>query len=233
MTAGRLWFVEVLVWILIALTFVCWLPAADRLERRRPFAFAAGFLAVGLALRYDLLGLDFGREAWFTILAFWFFAVGWAAAKSSTVWQRIAVTFVLIVSLHGYFDSSHREVLVLAGFPAADLAARDPLPGLVDGRRGHGGGGLAVHLPDALPGVSVVRRASAARRRRVRHGRRAAHPGAERDADAAARARLSVRLLRIRFPLCDKPFLHQGRRDDAVGADEASRHDTAPARGGR
>jgi acyl-CoA synthetase (AMP-forming)/AMP-acid ligase II len=115
MTAGRLWFVEVLVWILVALTFVCWLPAADRLERRRPFAFAAGFLVAGLALRYDLLGLDFGREAWFTILAFWFFAVGWAAAKSSTAWQRIAVTLVLIVSLHGYFDSMHREVLVLAG----------------------------------------------------------------------------------------------------------------------
>ena len=116
MTAGRLWFVEVLVWILVALTFVCWLPAADRLERRRPFAFAAGFLVAGLALRFDLLGLDFGREAWFTILAFWFFAVGWAAAKSSIVWQRFAVTLVLIVSLHGYFGSTHREVLVLAGF---------------------------------------------------------------------------------------------------------------------
>jgi acyl-CoA synthetase (AMP-forming)/AMP-acid ligase II len=116
MTAGRLWFVEVLVWILIALTVVCWLPISDRLERRRPFAFAAAFLVFGLALRYDLLGLHFGREAWFTILAFWFFAVGWAAAKSSTVWQRLAVTLVLVVSLHGYFDNTHREVLVLAGF---------------------------------------------------------------------------------------------------------------------
>jgi hypothetical protein len=116
MTAGRLWFVEVLVWILLALTFVCWLPVADRLERRRPFAFAAGFLVIGLALRYDLFGLHFGREAWFTILAFWFFAVGWAAAKSSTVWQRLAVTLVLVVSLHGYFDNTQREVLVLAGF---------------------------------------------------------------------------------------------------------------------
>ncbi|WP_123023797.1 AMP-binding protein [Mycolicibacterium stellerae] len=116
MTAGRLWFVEVLVWILLALTFVCWLPVADRLERRRPFAFAAGFLGIGLALCYDLFGLDFGRDAWFTILAFWFFAVGWAAAKSSTVWQRMAVTLVLVVSLHGYFDNTNREVLVLAGF---------------------------------------------------------------------------------------------------------------------
>ena len=116
MTAGRLWFIEVLVWILVALTLVVWLPSADRLERRRPFAFAAAFLVFGLAVRYDVLGLHFGREAWFTILAFWFFAVGWAAAKSSTVWQRLLVTLVLIVSVHGYFDNTHREMLVLAGF---------------------------------------------------------------------------------------------------------------------
>jgi acyl-CoA synthetase (AMP-forming)/AMP-acid ligase II len=116
MTAGRLWFIEVLVWILVALTLVVWLPAADRMERRRPFAFAAVFLVFGLAVRYDLLGLHFGREAWFTILAFWFFAVGWAAAKSSTVWQRLLVTVVLVVSLHGYFENTHREMLVLAGF---------------------------------------------------------------------------------------------------------------------
>ena len=116
MTAGRLWFIEVLVWILVALTLVVWLPSADRLERRRPFAFAAAFLVFGLIVRYEALGLHFGREAWFTILAFWFFAVGWAAAKSSTVWQRLLVTLVLIVSVHGYFDSTRRETLVLAGF---------------------------------------------------------------------------------------------------------------------
>jgi acyl-CoA synthetase (AMP-forming)/AMP-acid ligase II len=116
MTAGRLWFIEVLVWILAALTVVCSLPAADRFERRRPFAFAAVFLIFGLALRYDLFGLHFGNDAWFTVLAFWFFAVGWAAAKSSAVWQRVLVTLVLAVSLCGYFDSTHREALVLAGF---------------------------------------------------------------------------------------------------------------------
>ena len=77
--------------------------------------FAAAFLAVGLALRYDILGLHLGRDAWFTVLAFWFFAVGWAAAKASTTLQRAAVTVVLIVGLHGYFDSTLREVLVLAG----------------------------------------------------------------------------------------------------------------------
>ncbi|CRZ15095.1 AMP-binding protein [Mycolicibacterium neworleansense] len=116
MTAGRLWFVEVLVWILVALTAVCALPGADRLERRRPFGFAAVFLALGLVLRYDLPGFGLGREAWFTVLAFWFFAAGWAAAKATTTWQRVLVTVVLAVGVHGYFANSGRETLVLAGF---------------------------------------------------------------------------------------------------------------------
>ncbi|MUL80524.1 MULTISPECIES: AMP-binding protein [unclassified Mycolicibacterium] len=116
MTAGRLWFVEVLVWILVALAAVCALPAGDRLERRRPFGFAAVFLTLGLVLRYDLPGLGLGREAWFTVLAFWFFAAGWAAAKSTATWQRVIVTVVLIVGLHGYFGNNGRETLVMAGF---------------------------------------------------------------------------------------------------------------------
>ena len=115
MTAGRLWFVEVLVWILVALAAVFLIPAADRLERRQPFAFAAVLLAVGMALRYDIVQLNLGRDAWFTMLSFWFFAAGWAAAKASTTWQRILVTVVLAVGLCGYFDSTLREAMVLAG----------------------------------------------------------------------------------------------------------------------
>lgn len=115
MTAGRLWFVEVLVWILVALTAVCALPAMDRWERRRPFAVATAFLALGLVLRYDLPGFGLGRDAWFTVLAFWFFAAGWAAAKATTTWQRALVTLVLAIGLHDYFGNSGRETLVLAG----------------------------------------------------------------------------------------------------------------------
>ncbi|MBU8817459.1 AMP-binding protein [Mycolicibacterium goodii] len=116
MTAGRLWFVEVLVWILVALAAVCWLPAADRLERRRPFAFAAAFLAFGLAVRYHLISFDVHDQASFTVLAFWFFAAGWAAAKATHTWQRVAVTVVLAVAVYGYFGDPNRELLVLAGF---------------------------------------------------------------------------------------------------------------------
>jgi acyl-CoA synthetase (AMP-forming)/AMP-acid ligase II len=115
MTAGRLWFVEVLVWTLVVLALVFWLPLMDRLERRLPFTVAVVFLVIGLALRYDILGLNLGEDAWFTMLAFWFFAVGWAASKATTTLQRAAVSVALIVSLHGYFDTTLRDAMVTAG----------------------------------------------------------------------------------------------------------------------
>lgn len=115
MTAGRLWFIEVLVWTLVLLTLLLWVPAVDRLERRGPFAFALVFLAVGVALRYAPPGPDPGEDAWFTMLSFWFFAVGWAVAKSSTAWQRAAITALLAVGLYGYFGDPVREALVFGG----------------------------------------------------------------------------------------------------------------------
>ncbi|WP_242638745.1 AMP-binding protein [Mycolicibacterium sp. S2-37] len=115
MTAGRLWFVEVLVYTLVALTLLCALPAVDRWERRAPLAFAAVFLAGGVALRFDILGLELGRQAWFTYLAFWFFAAGWVAATARTALTRVTLTAVVGLCLYGYFGDGVREVLVLTG----------------------------------------------------------------------------------------------------------------------
>lgn len=114
MTAGRLWFVEVLVWTLIALALLFCVPAMDRLERRYPFSLAMAFLGLGMVLRYDVTGLQI-RDAGFTVLTFWFFAAGWAAAKATATWQRAAVTVVLFVGLHGYFDDTLRQLMVFTG----------------------------------------------------------------------------------------------------------------------
>ncbi|KDE97035.1 AMP-dependent synthetase [Mycolicibacterium aromaticivorans JS19b1 = JCM 16368] len=115
MTAGRLWFVEVLVYVLIGLTLLCALPIVDRAERRYPFALAVAVLAGALGVRYDILGFGLGRDTWFTFTAFWFFAAGWAATKASCGRQRAAVTAALLVGIHGYFGNTHREALVMAG----------------------------------------------------------------------------------------------------------------------
>lgn len=115
MTAGRLWFVEILVWTLVALLALFCIPALDRAERRYPFAIPLGFLAFGLALRYDVPGLDPGTQAWFSMVTFWLFAWGWAAAKATTVPQRVLLTAVLAVALYGYYDDPSRTLIVFTG----------------------------------------------------------------------------------------------------------------------
>ncbi|WP_161976449.1 AMP-binding protein [Mycolicibacterium sp. CH28] len=136
MTAGRLWFIEVLVWILVALTAISWLPVCDRLERRYPFGIASAFLALGLAVRYDLPGLRLGHEAWFTVLAFWFFAAGWAAAKATAAWQRLAVSAVVVIGVAGYFGNGHREMLVAAGILLLIWLPALPFPPALTGAGG-------------------------------------------------------------------------------------------------
>jgi hypothetical protein len=170
-------------------------------------------------LRYDILGLHLGHGAWFTMLAFWFFAVGWTAAKASTMWQRAAVTVVLVISLHGYFDRTERELLVLAGFalliwipalrcpPAATMVA-----GVV------AEASLYIYLTHFQ--VYPLFRG---------------HPLLGVVASVAVGVLLTqlVSALRRRLALGDKAFLGQGRRDETVRADQAGGHDAAAARRGR
>jgi acyl carrier protein len=216
MTAGRLWFVEVLVWILVVLALLCWLPSVDRWERRWPFTVAVTCLAVGLALRYDILGLHLGHDAWFTMLAFWFFAVGWAAAKSSATVQRAAVTVVLIISLHGYFDRTERELLVLTGF-----ALLIWLP--------------ALRCPPAASVVAGVI-AEASLYIYLTHYQIyplfSGHPlfGVIASIVVGVLVTQLVAVLRRRLALGDKALLRHRRGDEAVGPDQAGRHDATAAR---
>lgn len=220
MTAGRLWFVEVLVWILVGVALLCASRAFDRWERRYPFAVAAGFLGFGIALRYDVLGLDLGRDAWFTVLAFWFFAAGWAAAKATTMWQRLAVTCVVAVGLIGYFGDPLREVMVLTGF-----ALLIWLP--------------AIRCPAGLTVVAGVV-AEASLYTYLTHYQVYplfdGHPAVGVVAAVAVGVALTqaVTMLRRRLlPVRDQPLLHQRGGDDAVVADQAGGDHGAAPRGGR
>ena len=56
----QFWFLEVLVWALVGVAVVLPIAEVDRLERARPFAFAAGALAVTLVVRYALVGVEAG-----------------------------------------------------------------------------------------------------------------------------------------------------------------------------
>ncbi|MFF7892488.1 AMP-binding protein [Streptomyces sp. NPDC007907] len=110
------WFVEALVYFLIALALLMAVPLVDRLERRYTFGVPLALMAIGLVGRYDLLDLASARPQLSPSVVFWLFALGWAAARADTVRQRALLTAVLLLTVPGLFqDQPLRTTLVIAG----------------------------------------------------------------------------------------------------------------------
>ncbi|GAA3979970.1 AMP-binding protein [Actinomadura viridis] len=108
------WFVEVIVYILLAMAVWLSVPGLDRAERRAPYGFALGILALGVAARFDFLGLLDLPSA---LAAFWMFPLGWAAAKATNPGQRLLVTAIALATVPGYFGPGEltREILIIGG----------------------------------------------------------------------------------------------------------------------
>ncbi|MGW5073563.1 AMP-binding protein [Rhodococcus sp. NPDC004095] len=113
----RYWFVEAIVYIVLVAAAVLYIPLVDRAERAYPFLFAMGLVAVGLLTRYAVVPVDDGTNRILTAsVVFWLFALGWAAAKAGTAWQRICVTAAIVATVPGFFfGDTQREVIVIAG----------------------------------------------------------------------------------------------------------------------
>jgi hypothetical protein len=110
------WFIEVLVCTLVALAVVMSLPAVDRAERRWPFGFALGALALGLLTRFDIVVLGDNPDRIHTAhTVFWLFALGWATAMASSRWHRLLVSLVVLATVPGYFDDAQRDAVLVAG----------------------------------------------------------------------------------------------------------------------
>lgn len=123
----HLWFVETLVYLLLLAGLALSVPALDRLERRFSFALPIGIAAAGLLTRYDVLGLDLRNELPSIVTAFWLFALGWAAAKATTVRQRLLVTLAVAATVPGFFPGEPlREALIITGFAALVWIPRLP-----------------------------------------------------------------------------------------------------------
>ncbi|MFI7580774.1 AMP-binding protein [Kocuria kalidii] len=105
------WFVEMLVYVLVAVTALMALPWADRAERRFPLAFPLALLAIGLVSRYDIVDPGLPKPA----PVFWLFALGWATARARTTLERSLVTLLTLLTVPGYFDSTVRELTVITG----------------------------------------------------------------------------------------------------------------------
>ncbi|MFI2371658.1 AMP-binding protein [Streptomyces sp. NPDC018833] len=116
-TGMHFWFIEALIYILIAVVALICLPVADRVERRFPYALPLGLAALGLLTRYDLVGLPHRTEMPDAVTVFWLFALGWAAAKAGNVRRRLLVTAAALATVPGFFPGDPgREAIIVAGF---------------------------------------------------------------------------------------------------------------------
>ena len=113
----QFWFLEAIVWSMLALAAVFAVPQVDRLERRHPFAFALGVLALAVVARVLLLGgiRAEGTERYAIETAVWCIALGWVVARATTDRQRIVATALALVTLPGFFGDPGREAIVVVG----------------------------------------------------------------------------------------------------------------------
>ncbi|MBC7677469.1 MAG: acyltransferase family protein, partial [Pseudorhodobacter sp.] len=115
--AWQLWFVEALLQLLALVALLVAVPALDRAERRKPFAAAAVLVGLGLLLRaVPQVGGPDGIHTSAAVL--WLFALGWAAARATGRWRRLAVSAALLAGLPGFFDDFHRAAVVGVGLLA-------------------------------------------------------------------------------------------------------------------
>ncbi len=113
--AWHYWFVEALVYTLLALTLVMALPVVDRAERRWPFWLPMALAGLGLVTRYELVEVMDGDVIHRANVVFWLFALGWAAVKATSSWQRALVSVIVAATVPGFFEDAARESLVVAG----------------------------------------------------------------------------------------------------------------------
>ena len=113
----QFWFLEAIVWAMLVLAAVFAVPQVDRLERRHPWAFALGVLALAVAARVLLLGgvRAEGTERYAIETAVWCVALGWVVARAATDRQRIVATAVALVTVPGFFGDPAREAVVVGG----------------------------------------------------------------------------------------------------------------------
>lgn len=105
------WFVESLVYVLVACCSLVAVPWIGRTEQRQPFAFACAVLAMGLVTRFGVV--EFGLPNTMPVL--WLFALGWATARNQNWWQRAIVTVVTFASVPGFFGDPAREAVIAGG----------------------------------------------------------------------------------------------------------------------
>ncbi|WP_291080147.1 AMP-binding protein [Dietzia sp. UBA5065] len=115
----QMWFIEAVVYALLAVAALMAVPAVSRLDRRLPLVLPAALVAAGLLVRFTVIDLGGGPQVWYSAPAvLWLFGLGWAIARSHTVWTRLATSAVALACVPGWFGDPGREAVIVAGLLA-------------------------------------------------------------------------------------------------------------------
>ena len=110
-TQWHFWFIEVLVYIMVAVTVLLAIPWVGNVERRFPLAFPLALTGAGLLTRFDIIDPGVPNTA----PALWLFALGWAVARTRTTAQRCLTSVVAVLTVPGFFEDPTRELTLLSG----------------------------------------------------------------------------------------------------------------------
>ncbi len=110
----RFWFVEAVVFGLIATTLLLATPWGDRLQRRHPFALPLVLSGLGMLWWQDLLFPPVPHMQGSALVVFWLFCLGWAAAAAGRVRERLVVTAIAVPSVGTFSGNPNRDLLTLA-----------------------------------------------------------------------------------------------------------------------
>ncbi len=139
------WFIEAAITLTILGAALLAVPAIDRLVRARPFWAPFGLAVIGLVPRYlcrDASGAH-DHVWWLTWLPdgdfihrghalIWLFAIGWAAARATTLTHRVVLSGLVLAAVPGFFyQEPARDVVVIVGLLALVWVSRIRLPELV------------------------------------------------------------------------------------------------------
>jgi acyl-CoA synthetase (AMP-forming)/AMP-acid ligase II len=116
--AWHYWFIEALVYTLVALAVIMALPVVDRAERRWSFWLPMMLAGLGLLTRYEVVTVMGGDVIHRANVVFWLFALGWATVKATRRWHRLLVSGVVVATVPGFFGDVAREAVVVVGMLA-------------------------------------------------------------------------------------------------------------------
>jgi len=131
----QFWFLEALIWAIVALALLLLVPRLDALERRHGFAVALAVLGATLALRFTVAGgvTAESPDRYALPVVVWLIALGWLIARATTTAQRILATCLVVATIPGFFGDPAREAVIAVGLVLLLWVRAMPVPAMIAG----------------------------------------------------------------------------------------------------